>query len=76
MLTTDNISQKNHEEMVRHCLSGIFCAILRCSDDVAPLGPLTQRLIAGLVEENVLVSDIENKGTVVVIRKSFSNIHA
>ncbi|XP_050734643.1 transcriptional adapter 3-B-like isoform X2 [Eriocheir sinensis] len=33
-----------------------------CSDDVAPLGPLTQRLIAGLVEENVLVSDIENKG--------------
>ncbi|KAK7018684.1 transcriptional adaptor 3 [Halocaridina rubra] len=32
-----------------------------CSDDVAPLGPLTQRLIAGLVEENVLVSDIENK---------------
>ncbi|XP_064102450.1 transcriptional adapter 3-like isoform X1 [Macrobrachium nipponense] len=33
-----------------------------CSDDVAPLGPITQRLIAGLVEENVLVSDIENKG--------------
>ena len=33
-----------------------------CSDDVAPLGPLTQRVIAGLVEENVLVSEnIENK---------------
>ncbi|XP_063614837.1 transcriptional adapter 3-B-like isoform X1 [Penaeus indicus] len=32
-----------------------------CNDDVAPFGPLTQRLIAGLVEENVLVSDIENK---------------
>jgi len=32
-----------------------------CSDDVAPLGPLTQRLIAGLVEENVLMNDIENK---------------
>ena len=39
----------------------------RCSDDVAPLGPITQRLIAGLVEENVLVSDIENKGEILCI---------
>lgn len=47
----------------------MFILLYRCSDDVAPLGPLTQRLIAGLVEENVLVSDIENKGNSVVIRK-------
>ncbi|MCL4139501.1 UNVERIFIED_CONTAM: hypothetical protein GTU68_021530, partial [Idotea baltica] len=33
-----------------------------CNDDVAPLGPLTQRIISGLVEENVLMSEnIENK---------------
>ncbi|KAL7636074.1 UNVERIFIED_CONTAM: hypothetical protein RMT77_013893 [Armadillidium vulgare] len=33
-----------------------------CNDDVAPMGPLTQRIISGLVEENVLTSEnIENK---------------
>ncbi|KAB7500211.1 Transcriptional adapter 3 [Armadillidium nasatum] len=33
-----------------------------CNDDVAPMGPLTQRIISGLVEENVITSEnIENK---------------
>lgn len=43
---------------------------------MAPLGPLTQRLIAGLVEENVLVSDIENKGNLRIteIKKEACNL--
>ena len=45
-------------------LMELFC---RTNDDVAPMGPLTHRIISGLVEENVLMSEnLENKGSLPV----------